>query len=134
MAPKKWNRIFEKIQNKSGKEKITIVVLTGILLLVISLPTGSKSGQTETNENTQTRQTGLSESAKSYETVLEEKLEKALKKVEGVGEVSVVITLKNTSEKIYTSIKYVAKKVPLNKFNFPENLKNKISLEEYRSK
>ena len=43
MAPKKWNRIFEKIQNKSGKEKITIVVLTGILLLVISLPTGSKS-------------------------------------------------------------------------------------------
>ena len=97
MAPKKWNRIFEKIQNKSGKEKITIVVLTGILLLVISLPTGSKSGQTETNENTQTR---LSESAKSYETVLEEKLEKALKKVEGVGEVSVVITLKNTSEKI----------------------------------
>ena len=99
MAPIKWNRIFEKIQNKSGKEKITIVVLTGILLLVISLPTGSKSGQTETNENTQTRQTGLSESAKSYETVLEEKLEKALKKVEGVGEVSVVITLKNTSEK-----------------------------------
>jgi len=92
MAPIKWNRIFEKIQNKSGKEKITIVVLTGILLLVISLPTGSKSGQTETNENTQTRQTGLSESAKSYETVLEEKLEKALKKVEGVGEVSVVIT------------------------------------------
>ena len=96
MAPIKWNRIFEKIQNKSGKEKITIVVLTGILLLVISLPTGSKSGQTETNENTQTRQTGLSESAKSYETVLEEKLEKALKKVEGVGEVSVVITLKNS--------------------------------------
>ena len=83
MAPIKWNRIFEKIQNKSGKEKITIVVLTGILLLVISLPTGSKSEQTETNENTQTRQTGLSESAKSYETVLEEKLEKALKKVEG---------------------------------------------------
>ena len=31
---------------------------------------------------------------------MEEKLEKALKKVEGVGEVSVVITLKNTSEKI----------------------------------
>ena len=79
MAPIKWNRIFEKIQNKSGKEKITIVVLTGILLLVISLPTGSKSGQTETNENTQTRQTGLSESAKSYETVLEEKLEKAFR-------------------------------------------------------
>ena len=45
MAPIKWNRIFEKIQNKSGKEKITIVVLTGILLLVISLPTGSKSGR-----------------------------------------------------------------------------------------
>ena len=134
MAPIKWNRIFEKIQNKSGKEKITIVVLTGILLLVISLPTGSKSGQTETNENTQTRQTGLSESAKSYETVLEEKLEKALKKVEGVGEVSVVITLKNTSEKINTSIKYVAKKVPLDKLDLSDELKNKISLEEYREK
>ena len=56
MAPIKWNRIFEKIQNKSGKEKITIVVLTGILLLVISLPTGSKSGQTETNEDVYKRQ------------------------------------------------------------------------------
>ena len=44
------------------------------------------------------------------------------------------IFTKNTSEKIYTSIKYVAKKVPLNKLNFPEKLKNKISLEEYRSK
>lgn len=76
MAPIKWNRIFEKIQNKSGKEKITIVVLTGILLLVISLPTGSKSGQTETNENTQTRQTGLSEAAKSYERVLKKNWKK----------------------------------------------------------
>lgn len=80
MTPIKWNRIFERIPNKSGKEKITIVILTGILLLVISLPTGSKSGHTETKENTQPQQTGLSESAKSYETVLEEKLEKALKR------------------------------------------------------
>ena len=33
MAPIKWNRIFEKIQNKSGKEKITIVVLQGFYCL-----------------------------------------------------------------------------------------------------
>ena len=41
---------------------------------------------------------------------------------------------KNTSEKIYTSIKYVAKKVPLDKLDLSDELKNKISLEEYREK
>lgn len=100
---KQLDRIFQILSNKSGKEKITIVVLIGILLLVISLPVSS--GQQEqtggSTSDTSAQQTGnISENAESYEEYLENKLEKALKKVEGVGEVSVVITLKNTSEKI----------------------------------
>lgn len=96
-------RIFQILSNKSGKEKITIVVMIGILLLVISLPVSS--GQQEQTDggtsDTSAQQTGnISENAEGYEEYLEDKLEKALKKVEGVGEVSVVITLKNTSEKI----------------------------------
>lgn len=97
------NRIFQILSNKSGKEKITIVVLIGILLLVISLPVSqNQSDKTgDGTSDTGAQQTGsLSESAGSYEEYLEEKLEKVLKKVEGVGEVKVVITVKNTSEKI----------------------------------
>lgn len=99
----KWNGIFTRILNKSAKEKITIVILTGILLLVISLPSGSQK-ISDTADNAGEKSTeALSQNTQSYETVLEEKLEKVLKKVEGVGDVNVVITLKNTSEKIIAS-------------------------------
>lgn len=98
----KWDGIFRRILNKTAKEKITIVVLTGILLLVISLPAGSGSSKTDGEADyVQEKNTeAFSENVQSYETFLEEKLENALKKVEGVGDVNVVITLKNTSEKI----------------------------------
>lgn len=97
------NRIFEILSNKSGKEKITIVVLIGILLLVISLPV-SQDNKGETGDSTSdasVQQSGsFSDGTGDYEEYLENKLEKALKKVDGVGDVNVVITLKNTSEKI----------------------------------
>lgn len=97
------NRIFEILSNKSGKEKITIVVLIGILLLVISLPVSqdNKGEAGDSTSDTAVQESGnLLEGTGGYEEYLEDKLEKALKKVEGVGEISVVITLKNTSEKI----------------------------------
>jgi stage III sporulation protein AG len=98
---KDFNGIFQNFLNKSGKEKITIIVLTGILLLVISLPTGSKKNTNAESAKTSESTTQSEENIySSYCEYLENKLENALKNVEGVGDVSVVITLKNTSEKI----------------------------------
>ena len=42
------------------------------------------------------------------------------------------ILTKNISDPVYTTIKYVAKKVPLDKLTLPESLEKKISLIEYR--
>ncbi len=97
------NNIFQILSNKSGREKITIVVLIGILLLVISLPVsqdGTKKKTDTTNDTASGKTSDNSSDTSGYEEYLEEKIENALKKVDGVGDVSVVITLKNTSEKI----------------------------------
>lgn len=64
-------------------------------------------------------------------------MRKALFNIRNLGRQSfrvLAVFKKNTSEKIYTSIKYVAKKVPLDKLDLLDELKNKISLEEYREK
>lgn len=43
------------------------------------------------------------------------------------------IFTKDVSESVYKTIKYVAKKVPLDKLNLPSALQEKISLSEYRT-
>lgn len=96
-------KIFALFLNKSGKEKITIVVLIGVLLLVISLPTkkNSTGGDTGSPQGLSGQNTAaaLNEPA-DYEDYIETKLKNILAQVEGVGKVNVVVTLKSTSEKI----------------------------------
>lgn len=95
-------KIFDNLLNKFGKEKITIVVLIGILLMVISLPSGSKKNSQTSNstkiEGAQTVQNSYTFS--EYEQYLENKLKNALDKVDGVGEVCVIVSLESTGKKI----------------------------------
>lgn len=90
-------KIFTSFLNKSGKEKITIIVLIGVLLLVVSLPV-------KNNNNSTAEETSLAQSTSGepvdYEDYIETKLKGILTQVEGVGKVNVVVTLKSTSEKI----------------------------------
>ena len=90
----KLQKIFKNILNKSGKDKIFIVILMGVLLLIISFPT-KKTTDTKTEATTGTEDTDF-----SYEEYMEEKLENVLAKVDGVGKVKVIISFKNTGEKI----------------------------------
>lgn len=91
---KKLQEIFKNMLNKSGKDKILIIILTGVLLLIISLPTKktteTKQVNTESTENTDS----------GYEEYMEEKLENILSQVDGVGKVEVIISFKNTGEKV----------------------------------
>ena len=84
----KFQKIIKNILNKSGKDKILIVILTGVLLLIVTIPTKKSAdikSDTVTTEHTST----------NYEEYIEDKLENILSKVDGVGKVKVVVTLKD---------------------------------------
>ncbi len=86
---------------KIKKDQLLIVVLAGILLLVIALPTekkGVEKGKTQTG-------LGLSEgtpevSQDEYLSNLESRLAAALSQMAGVGDVTVMITLKSSAQKV----------------------------------
>ena len=88
---------YENILNKLGKDKILIVILAGILLMVISIPV--KDRQT-VSENTTSNQESGEATQKMYEEYVEKRLEDTLSDVEGAGKVKVMVSLKNSSEKI----------------------------------
>ncbi len=108
-SKRNFKEIITHFMNKSKKDTITIVVLIGILLLVITIPTKKDTGQkgsdgsvaaASENENISGENKDTAESTKQYETYLEKRIVEILTKTEGVGNVKVMVTLKNTSEKI----------------------------------
>ncbi len=101
------NDFIEKILNKKGKEKILIVLLIGILLMVIAIPVKDESknnnsfiGSQDTNNDMYTNWLkDYNSDITSYSTFIEEKLKNILSKVEGVGEVNVMVKI-NEDESI----------------------------------
>ncbi len=113
---KKWFR----------RDNLLILVLTGILLVIIALPTkeeqgekngsnaktdsqtqnyGQSNGQSNGQSSRQDSQNASSLAADAgaeedalYAARMEERLTRALSRIEGVGEVQVMITLKSSSE------------------------------------
>lgn len=82
------------------KEKLPILLLIGVLLVIISIPV-KKSNSSK--QESVTIATSIGE--KSYVEELEEKLEQLLRKTKGVGENSVMITVKNTGKEVLYSQK-----------------------------
>lgn len=90
------------------KDQLVIFLLFGILLLVIAIPTEpageSKELQKEREAQTETlmegSETNGGEVADSYERQQEVRLKEVLQKVEGVGEVEVMLTLQTSAEKV----------------------------------
>lgn len=83
------------------KDQLLILLLAGILLLVISLPTekkGEKQGISQESSSSQGEQNLWDEEA--YREALEVHLEELFSRMEGAGEVEVMITLASSSEKI----------------------------------
>lgn len=83
------------------KDQLLILLLAGILLLVISLPTekkGEKQGISQASSPSQGEQNLWDEEA--YREALEVHLEELFSRMEGAGEVEVMITLASSSEKI----------------------------------
>ncbi|MDD3186224.1 MAG: stage III sporulation protein AG [Anaerostipes sp.] len=76
-------------------KKISIIFVLGIALIVLSFPTSKKSSTTKSTSST--AQTNTTD---SYGKKQESKLKKALRKVEGVGKVEVMITMKASEESV----------------------------------
>lgn len=87
------------------KDQLVILLLFGVLLLVIAIPVEPKKenqGEKETVQEGESALEGTKEilSADSYERQQEERLKEVLEKVEGVGRVEVMITLRASSQKV----------------------------------
>ena len=102
------SKIIEKFLNKSGKEKILIVVLIGVLMLVVAIPvksdtntSGSSGGLSGLNDASQ-------EALSDYDVYMEQRIEKLLAEVEGVGKVNVMVTMGQTDDKTVEGVVIVA--------------------------
>ena len=92
-----WKKLrLSSYGQMNKKNQLLIILLVGILLVVIAIPNDSireeASGETKGGESESQSQ--------SYTQQMERRLENVLKKVEGVGNVDVMITYKSTSEKV----------------------------------
>lgn len=112
---------IKKCMEKKGadrlftKENLIVIVLVGILLLVIAIPTGEETGQ----ENPAPAQAGsdvlqsvtaaAGSVELSYEEELEERLTDALSDMAQIGRVKVMITLKSSEELV------VERETPVNR-------------------
>ncbi len=105
-------RVLEKyhLDKWFQKDNLIVLVLLGILLVIISLPTEESHEQEETKERMDEQRSlyestgGLQENAYedlySYAAYLEEELEETLSQMRGVGEVKVMITLEASEEQV----------------------------------
>ena len=90
---------------KPKKDQLLILLLFGVLLLVIAIPTEprkEKKSQAEEALDGEAALKGTDQafSENSYERKQEERLKEVLQKVEGVGRVEVMITLRSSLEKV----------------------------------
>ena len=87
---------------KISKTHLLIAALFGILLLVIAIPVENKEKETENDAGIQSAETSVETASDNhaYRKNLERQLESILGKMEGVGKVEVMITMKDEGETI----------------------------------
>ncbi len=95
------NKIADKIKKmltgKKGKDGMIILILIGVLIAVIAIPTEEK--KEEAQEMPDVGVTGETND-EAYETRLENRLEEILSCMDGVGKVEVMITLQASSKEV----------------------------------
>lgn len=103
---KKW-----KLNLKSGKERWLMLLAVGLIVLILALPSGEReetretgSGALKSNVSDSAEEETAAAASKSvltYEQQLEKRLEEILSRVDGVGNVEVMIVLKSSEEKVW---------------------------------
>lgn len=83
-----------------GIPKLVIIFMCGILLIILSFPNLFSGGDQKKATTTDISNVHTTISDASYEEEMETRLKKALMKVEGIGNVEVMITLKSSKESV----------------------------------
>lgn len=98
--------VIQKAKNMK-KDQWLIVILAGVLLFIIVLPTGGtkkeaagEKSEAKAEQTATGTETATGETAEAYETYLEQRLETLLGRIEGVGKVQVMVTLADNGEQI----------------------------------
>ena len=89
---------MKSLEKWMKKENLGVLLLVGLLLLVIALPTKSNEENTETEAEDQERDQNLQD--QDWQTKMEERLVEVLEQVQGVGKAEVFLTCEGTQEKI----------------------------------
>lgn len=91
----------DKLKDFSGKDKLVVLFLVGLIILIICIPSKSNGDKNSTYSNQEKETDDVSKlDQESYKKSLEEELEKVLSSAYGVGKVKVMITLESGSENI----------------------------------
>lgn len=83
------NSILEKLKNRS-KTDYLILILLGVLVMIIAIPTGKKQEEASGEVQEEKMQTTTQE---SYKDTLEEQLTKLIEQMDGAGKTSVMLTM-----------------------------------------
>jgi stage III sporulation protein AG len=84
--------ILSKLLNKFGRDKILIILLIGIIMLVISIPTSGTTGSVTS--------IGVTDTSTGDESEIEAKLKRCLSKVKDVGEADVIVTYESDGKTV----------------------------------
>ncbi len=96
-------KFLEFFQNQSWKKweksQWTILVLSGVLLMILAIPSENKKREEELPVIEET-ESAPKMAQKDYAEEMERRLENALKSIEGAGRVEVMITIEDLGESI----------------------------------
>lgn len=82
------------------RDKLVLLVLTGILLLVIAWPVSGDNNQAKLSELPADQTSASVKATDDYTGAMEERLTAILENIDGAGKVQVMITLKSTAEQV----------------------------------
>ncbi|MCD8053886.1 MAG: stage III sporulation protein AG [Lachnospiraceae bacterium] len=91
--PETWKEFLGKKQNR-----LILLAVCGVFFLLLSWPQGEEASESSGEETVEAA--AAASSSEAYVEMLERRLEEILSSMEGVGEVSVMITLASSSEQI----------------------------------
>lgn len=93
----RWMQVAEKLKGAKRMEKWTVFFLTGLLLLVIALPTDPEREVEKPKEQEESEE---DRHDAAYEETMETRIKELLTNVNGVGTIDVMVTLASGEEKI----------------------------------
>lgn len=98
---------INKIIKNIGMEKLLIIAICGVVLVMLPSPDKKLKSSKQTETTNSSGSQNIEISGDDYCEKLEKRLEDLISKIDGIGEVKVMITLKATEEKIVlTEVSY----------------------------